>query len=104
VRELRQSPHSPNPYIPVVMVTGPYRTPPRGDRARDAGVTEIPRQGRSRRRNLIARITEVVERPPRLRAGSQTYFRTRPAAARATENYVGPFRRTADREADMVEV
>jgi CheY-like chemotaxis protein len=100
VRELRQSPHSPNPYIPVVMVTG-HTERRRVETARDAGVTEFLAKPITAQ-NLIARITEVVDRPrPFVR--SQTYFGP-DRRRRATENYTGPFRRTVDREADTVEV
>jgi len=100
VREIRQSPHSPNPYIPIVMVTG-HTERRRVETARDAGVTEFLAKPITAH-NLIARLTEIVERP-RPFVKSPTYFGP-DRRRRAVENYTGPFRRSADRQSDLVEL
>ena len=97
---VRQPGANSNPYVSIIMLTG-HSEKKRVMSARDAGVTEFLAKPITAQ-NLIARITEVVERP-RAFVRSQTYFGP-DRRRRATENYVGPFRRTADREADMVEV
>jgi two-component system, chemotaxis family, chemotaxis protein CheY len=92
VRELRQSPHSPNPYIPVVMVTG-HTERRRVETARDAGVTEFLAKPVTAH-NLFSRIAEIMERP-RAFVRCDTYFgpdrRRRPL-----DNYTGPRRRAED--------
>ena len=97
---IRQPESKGNPFAPIIMLTG-HSEKRRVTYARDAGVTEFLAKPITAQ-NLISRITEVVERPrPFVR--SESYFGP-DRRRRATENYAGPFRRTADREADMVEV
>lgn len=61
VRTLRHSKHSPNPFVPVIMLTGP--TLPDNIRyARDAGVNEILLKPIVAE-DLCSRIIEIVERP-----------------------------------------
>lgn len=61
VRSLRRSRHSPNPFVPVIMLTGP--TLPDNIRyARDAGVNEILMKPIVAE-DLCARIIEIIEHP-----------------------------------------
>lgn len=61
VRTLRHSKHSPNPFVPVIMLTGP--TLPDNIRyARDAGVNEILMKPIVAE-DLCERIIEVIEKP-----------------------------------------
>lgn len=94
-RAVRNDPDSPNPYLPVIMMTG-HSERSRVTEARDAGVTEFvakPIQAQT----LLARIETVILRPrPFVRAPD--FFgpdrrRTRVAG------YAGPFRRKDDAQA-----
>jgi two-component system, chemotaxis family, chemotaxis protein CheY len=97
VRELRQSPHSPNPYIPVVMVTG-HTERRRVETARDAGVTEFLAKPISAKA-LYQRILNIVINP-RPFIKSKSYFgpdRRRNTAA----SYAGAERRKGN--ADVID-
>jgi two-component system chemotaxis response regulator CheY len=61
VNLLRRSPDSPNPFVPVIMITG-HSTARRVQDARDAGVNEFltkPVTGRS----LVHRLTLLIDQP-----------------------------------------
>jgi len=78
VRRLRQSPHSPNPFVPVVMVVN-HDAEENAALARDAGVNEIitkPLQADE----LCARLMQLID--------DRRHFIT-------AENYKGPCRRRA---------
>jgi CheY-like chemotaxis protein len=75
-RAVRTAPDSPNPYLPIVMVTG-HTEASRIRQARDAGITEFLAKPVSAR-GVYQRIYSVVETP-------------RPFAR--TESYFGPDRR-----------
>ena len=96
-REVRMSKTSPNPYIPIIMVTG-HTERHRIEAARDAGVTEVLAKPITAS-NLFQRIGEIVERPrPFVKA--KDYFG--PDRRRKTaEDYAGPFRRREDFENDL---
>ena len=91
-RELRNSRESPNPFLPVIMVSG-HTERARIVAARDAGVTEFIAKPVTSR-NLFLRIAAVVERPrPFVRAS--TYFG--PDRRRQNDAFhVGPWRRQED--------
>jgi CheY-like chemotaxis protein len=92
--ELRNSHRSPNPYLPVIMVTG-HTERERVLAARDAGVTELLAKPVTAR-NLFLRIAEIVERP-RAFVRCASYFG--PDRRRHNDAfYLGPFRRHEDRE------
>ena len=63
LRRVRHDPASPNPYLPIVMVTG-YADRPHVFAARDAGVNEYVIKPISAKA-LLDRIQAVVERPRR---------------------------------------
>ena len=96
-RQVRLSDDSPNPYVPIVMVTG-HTEKHMVETARDAGVTEFLAKPITAQ-NIFLRIAEIVERPrPFVRC--ENYFgpdRRRKAA----ENYAGPWRRREDFENDL---
>ncbi len=96
-REVRLSKDSPNPYIPIIMVTG-HTERHRIEAARDAGVTEVLAKPITAA-NLFQRIGEIVDRPrPFVKATD--YFG--PDRRRhAVEGYAGPFRRRGDFENDV---
>jgi len=89
---VRTAPDSPNPYLPIIMMTG-HSERRRVTEARDAGVTEFVTKPVNAPA-LLARIESVIMRPRAFIRGGD-YFgpdrrRTQPA------NYAGPFRRVSD--------
>src|SRR5471030_741704 len=71
VRLLRNSADSPNPMVPVIMITG-HSTMRRVGEARDVGVTEFLSKPVTAR-GVIERITRVVDHP-RSFVRTQDYF------------------------------
>lgn len=96
VRLLRQSPDSPNPLAPVIMITG-HSTVARVNEARDAGVNEFLAKPLTAR-GVIERIHQVVENP-RTFVRSEEYFGP-DRRRRADPSYRGPRRRSTDRPDD----
>jgi CheY-like chemotaxis protein len=91
-RQVRNSGQSPNPFVPIIMITG-HTEKHRVEAARDAGVTEFLAKPITAA-NLFARITEIVERP-RAFVRCDSYFG--PDRRRRTiEDYAGPWRRADD--------
>lgn len=92
VQLLRNSPDSPNPMIPVIMITG-HATQRRVNEARDAGVTEFLAKPITAR-GVIERIGQVVDHArPFVR--TDTYFG--PDRRRRTDPaHGGPWRRSTD--------
>ena len=91
-REVRQSPDSPNPYVPIVMITG-HTERHRVEAARDAGVTEFLAKPITAQ-NLYQRLAEIVERP-RAFVRCDGYFGP-DRRRRTADNYAGPWRRSDD--------
>lgn len=92
VNQLRRAPDSPNPFVPVIMVTG-HSTARRVQDARDAGVNEFltkPVTGQS----LIHRLTLLIDQP-RAYVRCDGYFGP-DRRRRAAPNHKGPWRRDAD--------
>ena len=96
-RQVRLSEDSPNPYVPIIMITG-HTERHKVEAARDAGVTEFLAKPITAQ-NLFLRIAEIVERPrPYVRCAE--YFG--PDRRRRTEeDYGGPWRRHDDLGNDM---
>ena len=98
-RRVRLGKDSPNPYLPIIMVTG-HTERARVEAARDAGVTEFLAKPITTQ-SLLLRLVEVVERPrPFIRC--EGYFG--PDRRRhKMEDYPGPWRRRDDvQEGDLV--
>jgi CheY-like chemotaxis protein len=92
VRLLRNSPDSPNPMVPVIMITG-HSTMQRVAEARDAGVNEFLAKPLTAR-GVIERLGQVVEHPrPFIR--TPNYFGP-DRRRRADPNHTGPWRRATD--------
>ena len=92
VRLLRNSPDSPNPMVPVVMITG-HSTMQRVNEAREAGVNEFLAKPLTAR-GVIERLTQVVENPrPFIRTAN--YFGP-DRRRRADPKHAGPWRRSTD--------
>ncbi len=96
-RMVRTSKDSPNPYVPIVMVTG-HTERARVEAARDAGVTEFLAKPITVQ-NLLLRVAEIVERPrPFVRCNG--YFG--PDRRRKRDpNFGGPWRRHDDYKDDI---
>lgn len=91
-RRLRTSPGSPNPMIPVLMITG-HSTPRHLQEARDAGVNAVMAKPITAR-GLIERLQQVVsDRRPFVRGGD--YFGP-DRRRRRDPNHRGPWRRAVD--------
>jgi len=94
VRLVRNAADSPQPMIPVIMITG-HSTMRRIGEARDVGVNEFLAKPVTAR-GVISRITEIVEKPrPYIRTAD--YFGP-DRRRRADPYYAGPRRRAADVE------
>jgi CheY-like chemotaxis protein len=92
-RLVRNSPDSPNPAIPIIMLTG-HATLRRVAEARDAGVNEFLTKPLTARA-VIGRISQVMEHPrPFVRTDG--YFGP-DRRRRAEPGHPGPFRRSTDR-------
>jgi CheY-like chemotaxis protein len=96
VRLVRRSNDSPNPMIPVIMITG-HSTIRRVAEARDVGVSEFLSKPVTAR-GVIERINRVVENPrPFVR--TEDYFGP-DRRRREDPNYPGPHRRNRDKPRD----
>ncbi len=92
-RLVRFGKDSPNPYIPIIMVTG-HTERQRVMAARDAGVTEFLAKPITAQ-SILLRIAEIVDRPrPFVRCDD--YFGP-DRRRRRDESYTGPWRRRDDR-------
>jgi CheY-like chemotaxis protein len=91
-RKVRTGDHSPNPFVPIIMITG-HTGRHVVEAARDAGVTEFLAKPITAH-SLFSRIAEIVERP-RAFVRTEGYFG--PDRRRKTlESYAGPWRRQDD--------
>lgn len=91
-REVRLSPRSANPFLPIIMVTG-HTERHKVEAARDAGVTEFIAKPITPQ-SLFKRIGEIVERP-RAFVRCEGYFGP-DRRRKAQEDYAGPWRRHGD--------
>jgi CheY-like chemotaxis protein len=91
-RKVRTGDHSPNPFVPIIMITG-HTERHRVEAARDAGVTEFLAKPITAH-SLFSRIAEIVERP-RAFVRCDNYFG--PDRRRhQPDDYAGPWRRKDD--------
>ena len=94
---VRTAKNSPNPYLPIIMVTG-HTERARVEAARDAGVTEFLAKPITVQ-NLLLRIIEIVERPrPFVRCAA--YFGP-DRRRRRDPDFTGPWRRQDDVAEDL---
>lgn len=90
VRKIRTDPDSPNPFLPVIMVTA-HTERSRVMKARDLGVTEFLAKPVSAQ-SLSQRIEELIERPrPYIR--TREFFGPDRRRGRKGGKYIGPERR-----------
>lgn len=91
-QRIRNDPNSPNPYVPIIMVTG-HTERHRVEAARDAGVTEFLAKPVTVQK-LLLRMQEVVERPRAYIRCGQYFGPDR--RRRFFDDYSGPKRRQDD--------
>jgi CheY-like chemotaxis protein len=92
VRLLRTSPDSPNPMIPVIMITG-HTSLARVAQARDAGVSEFLAKPLTAR-GVVERLHQAIENPRQF-VRCESYFG--PDRRRRNDpKYEGPWRRSTD--------
>lgn len=91
-RRVRNAPQSPNPYVPIIMVTG-HTERHRVEAARDAGITEFLAKPITVQK-LLLRVLEIVERP-RAFIRCDDYFGP-DRRRRAIQAHNGPWRRRDD--------
>ena len=98
-RLIRNDEQSPNPYVPVILMTG-FSERHRVLQARDAGVTEFLVKPFNAK-DLYKRLAQVIERPRQfVRSGD--FFGPDRRRLRA-DDFAGPFRREADsRNSEML--
>jgi CheY-like chemotaxis protein len=97
VRQVRTAEDSPNPFLPIIMMTG-HTERHRIFKARDSGVTEFLAKPITAK-TLLLRITNIIEHPrPFVRA--KGYFG--PDRRRRNEDYQGPERRGTGKPAEVV--
>lgn len=92
VRLLRNSSDSPNPMIPVIMITG-HSTMRRVAEARDAGVNEFLAKPLTAR-GVIARMAQIIDHPRQF-VRTEDYFGP-DRRRRADPAFTGPWRRSTD--------
>lgn len=91
-KELRRNPLSPNPYVPVVMMTG-FSSKLRVEQARDVGITEFLVKPFTSR-DLYTRITQIIEKPRQF-VDSGSFFGP-DRRRRHIKDYDGPRKRDED--------
>lgn len=91
-RYVRQDEHIPNPYVPIILMTG-FSEKRRVLQARDAGVTEFLVKPFNARQ-LYKRIVQIIERPRQF-VRSEDFFGP-DRRRKLVEEYLGPFRREDD--------
>lgn len=97
VKLVRTSDQSPNPFLPIIMLTG-YTQLEHVQKARDSGITEFLAKPISAK-GVLARITSVIE-SPRSFVRTSNYFgpcRRR----RVVDEYQGPERRASDADGPL---
>ena len=91
--KVRKAPDSPNPFLPIVMLTG-HTSVERVNQARDAGVNEFLAKPVSAKA-ILSRLVSVIEHPrPYVRTNS--YFG--PCRRRRDGGYTGPERRSSEHD------
>lgn len=92
IKKIRTSEESPNPYVPVILMTG-YSDRTRVEAARDSGVTEFLMKPYTAK-DLYSRIVQIIEKPRQF-VDCGTFFGP-DRRRRKNFDYQGPLRRSAD--------
>jgi two-component system chemotaxis response regulator CheY len=91
-RIIRNDPQSPNPYVPIILMTG-FSEKRRVLQARDAGVTEFLVKPFNAR-DLYKRLVQVIERPRQFVKSPDFFGPDR--RRRRVDDYTGPLQRETD--------
>lgn len=91
-RMIRNDPKSPNPYVPIILMTG-FSEKRRVIQARDAGITEFLVKPFTAR-DLYKRVTQIIERPRQF-VRSEDFFGP-DRRRKVNAEYEGPMRRETD--------
>lgn len=91
-REVRKNPRCPNPYVPIIMMTG-FSSRLRVESARDCGITEFLVKPFTSR-DLYNRIVQIIERPRQFVDANDFFGPDR--RRRSVKDYNGPRRRDDD--------
>jgi len=91
-RRIRSDPSSPNPYVPVILMTG-FSEKRRVIEARDAGVTEFLVKPFNAR-DLYKRLVQVIERPRQFVKAEKFFGPDR--RRKSNVPFAGPYRRDND--------
>lgn len=92
-REIRRNPKVPNPYVPIIMMTG-FSSKFRVENARDSGITEFLVKPFTAR-DLYNRIVQIIEKPRQFVETGDFFGPDR--RRRYIPDYEGPKRRGNDR-------
>jgi len=92
IQKVRKDPNVPNPYVPILMMTG-YSSRPRVEQARDIGVTEFLVKPFSAE-TLYTRIANIIENPRQFVDTGEFFGPDR--RRRVGEDYDGPRKREED--------
>lgn len=93
-RKIRQSEHSPNRFVPVLLMTG-FSEKRRVEEARDAGVTEFLGKPFNTR-DLYSRLAQIIENPRKF-VRTESFFGPDRRRRKKEKTYAGPMRRESDR-------
>ena len=93
-RKIRQDRLSPNPFVPVVLMTG-FSEKSRVIQARDIGVTEFLVKPFTAR-DLYKRMVQIIERPRQFVRSEDFFGPDRRRRRMADEDYKGPKRRETE--------
>lgn len=92
-KRLRRDPKSPNPFTPVILMTG-YSQKKRVLQARDSGITELLVKPYTAK-TLYQKIEQLIEKPRHF-VRSESYFGPDRRREAREEGYKGPERRTPE--------
>lgn len=96
IQKIRKDPHSPNPYLPIIMMSG-FSAKGRVEQCRDNGVTEFLVKPFTAE-DLATRITHVIEKPRQFVSTDKFFGPDR--RRRKSDGYQGPLRRDKDTSAE----
>ncbi len=94
---IRRSPLSPNPYVPIVMMTG-FSSRLRVENARDMGITEFLVKPFTSR-DLYSRVVQIIERPRQFVDSGNFFGPDR--RRKLVRDYEGPRRRDDDQSSSQ---
>lgn len=95
-QRVRTDPASPNPYVPIIMMTG-FSSKLRVEKARDIGITEFLVKPFNAK-DLYARVFQIIEKPRQFVSTEEFFGPDR--RRKNIKDYTGPRRRDRDEPED----